>query len=754
MRFFILCILILCGQDIYGQEHFAKKVTFSEDIVSNVQITNSRYSLETVHLSEPRAELFSASNVNFCHFDAESSDFGYGFSFSPNDTLIDYYFYSTPESSDNYFNNDDFAITGSLRAENYPQTSCMIYGDDTGFLWGKRKLSGVINQDVYLNNDIIFLVSNDGHVAQINQNGNYLSNKKYYVTASGTSYYLADFASNETSFAFCGAFGYRTKGYLVKSNEEGNEIINKSYDDFHFTNIEFLNSGEIIVAGRKVPGTVGLEDLPYDNNLYLIKFSQDLEPMWTKRILSKPELPRSLKLNVLEGGFAVKIPAGGAGGGFYSMIFDNHGNLTKAKGIPQGGRSNILSEGSAFIMNQFPYQGLNFPDNQLIIAHTNINLELPDCPTYDVCLEIEEYGPLVPYEIDFVVTSSNDTLIPMDFISEPLSFTVEDYCETVPPPVADFYTPDTLCRTDCLLPEPEFNATAEYVEWHLAGADIDSTFSEFIEPFCLDSAGVYELTQTVWFFGCTESYGRTLTVLPDLEVSFTGEDLRCIVPPFNLTVQGNRPLTEFIWSDGSTETTLPLYADGNYAVTASDGYCTDTTESGVRFAFPPGFFPEFSAGDDLELCQGALEPAEIRPTANFTDIFTVDDSTDSVFTARIPGQYIISAVNDRNCTFYDTLTIRSVVCRPDIYFPNAFSPDFNGINDYWEAVGNDFTLTELTVFDRWGGLILRRADGEAKWDGRKAGNPLPEGVYVVVLRYIHTETGKEGVMSGDVTLLR
>lgn len=67
-----------------------------------------------------------------------------------------------------------------------------------------------------------------------------------------------------------------------------------------------------------------------------------------------------------------------------------------------------------------------------------------------------------------------------------------------------------------------------------------------------------------------------------------------------------------------------------------------------------------------------------------------------------------------------------------VYFPNAFTPNGDGINDVFQAVGHELTEAEFTVFDRWGAALFNSMNLNDAWDGSLMdGNAAPTGVYVI-----------------------
>jgi gliding motility-associated-like protein len=61
----------------------------------------------------------------------------------------------------------------------------------------------------------------------------------------------------------------------------------------------------------------------------------------------------------------------------------------------------------------------------------------------------------------------------------------------------------------------------------------------------------------------------------------------------------------------------------------------------------------------------------------------------------------------------------SVMCQ-DVYIPNAFSPNGDGINDVWKPRFDDTLTVEmyhLQIYDKTGVLIFTTHDYNEGWDG-------------------------------------
>ena len=162
---------------------------------------------------------------------------------------------------------------------------------------------------------------------------------------------------------------------------------------------------------------------------------------------------------------------------------------------------------------------------------------------------------------------------------------------------------------------------------------------------------------------------------------------------------------------------------------------------------------------------------------NFESTATfIDMSEDAVTWQWIFDEYGTSIDPNPQFTFPDTglQTVYQIVTHmsgctdtavayldvvPEIryYMPNAFTPNYDGTNDFFLGTGifggiQDF---EMSIWNRWGELIFESSDPFSGWNGRKnnVGEMAPNGVYI----YITTFTGPRGEdyrLKGYATLIR
>jgi len=141
---------------------------------------------------------------------------------------------------------------------------------------------------------------------------------------------------------------------------------------------------------------------------------------------------------------------------------------------------------------------------------------------------------------------------------------------------------------------------------------------------------------------------------------------------------------------------------------------------------------------------------EWDPTTYLSDGFI----SDPVASPEVTTTYYVYATTADGCKISDSLTI-VVVIDPLVTFPNAFTPNTDGTNDYFKPIVLGYFETEIfDVFNRWGQLIYQTNDISIGWDGTHDGSESEIGTYVYYLRGKSLTTGKPYFLKGNVVLLR
>lgn len=216
------------------------------------------------------------------------------------------------------------------------------------------------------------------------------------------------------------------------------------------------------------------------------------------------------------------------------------------------------------------------------------------------------------------------------------------------------------------------------------------------------------------------------------------------------------------WDDGSQEPDRVVDEAGIYRVTIS----TDcTTKEQIFIASQTNL--EISLGPDVVIGHGdsllitpqiesTVPVARYQWTWEKPGFLSCYDCPVVQLTPGESGSLSLEVWTENGCYAQTNLPI---TLSRAIYFPNAFSPNFDGINDYFTLYpGTDISLITFKIFDRWGGLVFEQNNPsqvtlDTGWDGNISGKAAAPGIYAWFAE-IEFPDGVKKQFSGDVVLVR
>ena len=194
-----------------------------------------------------------------------------------------------------------------------------------------------------------------------------------------------------------------------------------------------------------------------------------------------------------------------------------------------------------------------------------------------------------------------------------------------------------------------------------------------------------------------------------------------------------------------------------------NGYCTDTASVVVSVLPSPTIvLPRVI---ETDFCETVKLSPQINGDNAVTYSWTPNEGL-SCYDCPAPtllvpflSRYRLTVINDYLCT--DTSLVSPVLSRGKLmYVPNAFSPNLDGINDYFQMFPNCGVvgLKNLAIVDRWGAVVYAKStidpqDTGAFWNGQINGKVAPSGVYIWQVE-VEFVDGSQLKLFGDVTLLR
>ena len=226
-----------------------------------------------------------------------------------------------------------------------------------------------------------------------------------------------------------------------------------------------------------------------------------------------------------------------------------------------------------------------------------------------------------------------------------------------------------------------------------------------------------------------------------------------------LSVSGGTSPYNYSWNNGQTTEQANELGAGNYVVTVTDAKgCSASSGGDIAISY------ELSVHAAASVTATTGTPVQLTATTN-TDHANVYSWTPATLvtcancanTNATPQQttlFTVYVVDANGCKADDTVTIQ-VNTATDVFIPNAFTPNGDGVNDQFKIFGDlsNIYFMEVSVFDRWGEKVFESNDPGFEWDGTYRGEPAPIGVYIYVATAVFNN-GSHRDFKGSVTLLR
>lgn len=197
------------------------------------------------------------------------------------------------------------------------------------------------------------------------------------------------------------------------------------------------------------------------------------------------------------------------------------------------------------------------------------------------------------------------------------------------------------------------------------------------------------------------------------------------------------------WNDGDS---LPktITQAGQYILIANNSCGSFPFTVQVHERQPP----QFSTPSDTTLCEGQVIRVELDEQYQ-TNYQWQDGNIERIRLLSDSGFYSVTGSNPCGSSS-GSFSIQTEDCACNIYIPNAFTPNGDGLNDVFSLASRcEMQQFELSIYNRWGEKVFQSQQLNHYWDGRIQGKLAPPGNYVYVLFY-HREGLGPRRTSGNV----
>lgn len=353
---------------------------------------------------------------------------------------------------------------------------------------------------------------------------------------------------------------------------------------------------------------------------------------------------------------------------------------------------------------------------------------------------------------------------------------------------------DSIFNTVTVLPQPTVTATADApgvcptfsTDVHATGAlnYVWSPAATMATPNSANSTVTPNVTTTYQVIGtdvngCSDTDDVTVMIYDLPSVNFSAPVSNGCSPVTvnlqDLSAIATGTIDQLIWNIetmGTSNASSPSYTfatPGSYDVSlvaVSNNGCTDTmsiTDFINVYSIPVAGFYATPQPADLSNSLVTFNNTSTPDAVNFSWDF------DGLGSSNLPSPtYQFTYADTFNVTLivstvygcYDTVSSPVIVQDvSEIWIPNGFTPNGDGLNESWFPVGRNLNKSAITieveVFDRWGMSVYYSNTSDKPWIG-KLGNTTadcPQDVYSYKV-YFKNEKGEDATYYGHVSLIR
>jgi gliding motility-associated-like protein len=333
-------------------------------------------------------------------------------------------------------------------------------------------------------------------------------------------------------------------------------------------------------------------------------------------------------------------------------------------------------------------------------------------------------------------------------------------------PLAGFTLNAAYCQNEGT-PTPILNSGAQAGEFSsTTGLSINATTGQI--NLSASTLGTYTVNNFIAAEnGCpevAETFEVTIKRVPDAEA---GSNIISCLPALRLAgTQDTESGITYSWSttnnaqivnnnDGYNPDVNLVAGTNKFLYTVALNGCAATDSVFVEYVIVKADFEASTYEGDAELTVNFENKSTNATTYNWNFANGSSESTEVNPTAVFIQEGIYKVLlTARNGECLDTISkVIKVNAVEDMFIPNVFSPNGDGVNDTYKVRGGGFTEFKAYIFNRWGNPIKELNSADEVWDGKtKGGNDVSEGVYFI--RIIAKRRGEDVDYKGTVTVVK
>jgi gliding motility-associated-like protein len=256
--------------------------------------------------------------------------------------------------------------------------------------------------------------------------------------------------------------------------------------------------------------------------------------------------------------------------------------------------------------------------------------------------------------------------------------------------------------------------------------------------------------------GCPGTAQEAFVLVRGSDFKTSSPNKACLFDSVTIHASGGK---WYQWSNGLTDSTITfkLVGDTTLNVIISDTACglnSDTFPVTIKAITKP----DVAIVSDAErFYKNQSLNLQYNGSKNDNVNWKIGDYTSNKHNINLQlndtGEVIVQVVATNALGCSDSAYKRFEVIGDILFFPTAFSPNKDGLNDVFLPGGPDVSNYKLNIFNSWGQIVFSSNDSHNGWEGTFDGQPAMPGVYVYQCDIVSL-SGKTYGFNGTVTLLK
>ncbi|MFT4537457.1 MAG: gliding motility-associated-like protein, partial [Saprospiraceae bacterium] len=267
-----------------------------------------------------------------------------------------------------------------------------------------------------------------------------------------------------------------------------------------------------------------------------------------------------------------------------------------------------------------------------------------------------------------------------------------------------------------------------------------------------DLSEIFEVILTIENSVCDIQEEISLIVIPDQQLDYELNDTWLCPETDQITLDAAISGATYSWSNGESTQEIQISDPGEYQVVIIENGCSYSDIINVSYIQP------------LNLDQ-VVTQCETNDETN-TILIPYEDAESYLWQNEIEGQFLeitssglfdFTIVDNYGCQQSGVIDATIIPRDANIFIPNSFTPNEDGLNDLFRPITSDLEEYELTIYDRWGEEIFYSRDVTQSWNGGVQGGEsyyVPDGIYSYSILYRSICSTEKILKYGFVTIVR